>query len=206
MVNWVFFEVLIQKRTDFGECLLTFESVYWLLRYWFRGELTFESVYWFLEPCLAPAAAMAHVWRSLTRGMSVCDVTRLCVWHDSFICATWLIHMCDMTHWYVRHDSLICATWLIHMCDMTHSYTWAMGHVCRTLTRGMCVWDVTRSYVWHDWFICAPWLIRSLTRGICVCDVMRGQISHYISRSIRLMTNLTPRLMTKLTAHDKCAV
>jgi len=27
------------------------------------------------------------------------------VWHDSFICVTWLIHMCDMTHSYVWHDS-----------------------------------------------------------------------------------------------------
>ena len=25
-------------------------------------------------------------------------VSHLYVWHDSFICVTWLIHMCDMTH------------------------------------------------------------------------------------------------------------
>jgi len=46
----------------------------------------------------------------------MCDVTHLHVWRDSFINETWPIHMCDMTHWYVRHDSLICVTWLIHMC------------------------------------------------------------------------------------------
>jgi len=45
------------------------------------------------------------------------------VWHDSFICVTWLIHMCDMTHSYVWHDSFICVTW----CHMMHSYTW-MSH------------------------------------------------------------------------------
>ena len=28
----------------------------------------------------------------------VCDMTHSYVWHDSFICVTWLIHMCDMTH------------------------------------------------------------------------------------------------------------
>jgi len=151
MVNWVFFEVLIQKRTDFGECLLTFESVYWLLRYWFRGELTFESVYWFLEPCLAPAAAMAHVWRSLTRGMSVCDVTRLCVWHDSFICATWLIHMCDMTHSYVRHDWLICATWLIHV--------WHDSFIYVSDGTRMSHFDAGYVCVRRDPFICVTWLI-----------------------------------------------
>ena len=43
----------------------------------------------------------------------MCDMTHLYVWHDSFICVTWLIHMCDMTH--------SCVPWLIHMCDMTHS-------------------------------------------------------------------------------------
>jgi len=31
------------------------------------------------------------------------------------------IHICDMTHSYMWHDSFIYATWLIHICDMTHS-------------------------------------------------------------------------------------
>ena len=44
------------------------------------------------------------------------DMTRWYVWHDSFICVTWLVDMCDMTHWYVWHDSLICAT--------IHRYLW----------------------------------------------------------------------------------
>ena len=38
---------------------------------------------------------------------------------DSFVCATWLIHMCDMTHSRV----FVCATWLIRTCDMTQK-TW----------------------------------------------------------------------------------
>jgi len=46
------------------------------------------------------------------------------VWHDSFVCVTWLILMRDMPHSYVWPDSFICVTWLIHMCDMTHSYAW----------------------------------------------------------------------------------
>jgi len=35
-----------------------------------------------------------------------------------------MIHTSDMTHSYVWHDSFICVTWLIHTCDMTHSHVW----------------------------------------------------------------------------------
>jgi len=50
------------------------------------------------------------VWHSLSR-----------VWHDSFICVTWLIHMCDMTHSYVRQEFFTCVTWLITSSLMSHS-------------------------------------------------------------------------------------
>jgi len=98
------------------------------------------------------------------------------VWHDSFVCLTWLIHRGDMTHSHVRHDSFICETWLIDMCDtmiirmshMIHSHVrrvaWSfVGHtyvcVCHTcVTRVM--WDMrlmthirmshVRLYVWHE--------------------------------------------------------
>ena len=97
--------------------------------------------------------------------MHVCDMTHLChayVWHDSFICVTWLIHaestiflllraVCDMTHSYVWHDSCICVTWLMHMCDMAHAYVWHDSFICATWLIHMC--DMTHSYVWHDSFI-----------------------------------------------------
>ena len=40
----------------------------------------------------------------------VCDMTHLCVWHDSFMCVTWsrvtwLFHVCDMTHSCMLHVS-----------------------------------------------------------------------------------------------------
>ena len=50
-------------------------------------------------------------------------------------------YMCDMNHPYVWHDSFICVTWLIHTCDMTQSYVWHDSHHnvsashCNTLQR-----------------------------------------------------------------------
>jgi len=103
----------------------------------------------------------------------MCDTTHWYVWHDSFICVTWLISwhdsfMCvDMTHvclctnalmmplrcipcvyvtcliHVVRYDAFICVTWLIHMCDRSH-------------------W-----YVGHDSFMCVAWLIH-------MCDSTRS--------------------------------
>jgi len=40
--------------------------------------------------------------------------------------------MCDVTHSYVWHDSFICVTWLIRMCDATHSYICDTTHVTQT--------------------------------------------------------------------------
>ena len=95
----------------------------------------------------------------------MCDMTPSCVWHDSFICVTWLLHMCNMTPWYVWHDSFICVTWLIHTCEMTHSYLWheallsLVRHdspVCVTWLTRMC--DMTHPYVCHDSLECVSWL------------------------------------------------
>jgi len=67
-------------------------------------------------------------------------MTHAYVWHDAFICVTWLIHMCDMTHlcvtWptHVWHDLFMCATWLIHMCDMTHACVWHDSCIRMTCT------------------------------------------------------------------------
>jgi len=69
--------------------------------------------------------------------IDVCDVTRSCMWRDSFMCVTWQIDVCDVTRSCVWHDSFMCVTWLVHVCD------------------------VTRSCGWRDSFMCVTWLIRS---------------------------------------------
>ena len=116
----------------------------------------------------------SHVWHDsftcVTWLIHMCDVTHSYVWHDSFICATWLVHMCDMTHSYVWHDSFICVTWLVHICDATPSYVWRNSFIwetdsfiCVTWLLHMC--DVTRSYVWHDSFICVTTLLDTSFTG-----------------------------------------
>jgi len=110
------------------------------------------------------------------------------VWHDSFICVTWLIHVRDMTHAYVWHDSFKCVTWLntnhclecptprarecvTHWCRSLCVYATWLIHLCDTLMLlTVCVCYMTHLYVWHadathcvcvrhDSFICVTWRI-----------------------------------------------
>jgi len=116
-------------------------------------------------------------------------MTHSCVWRDSSICGTWLIHMWDMTHSFVCHDSFICVTRLIHMCDMTQSYVWRDSFMCVTRLIHVCGITpvMTRWCAWHDpimWhgsFVCenmthlyVQWLIRVtwlITWLIHMCDM-----------------------------------
>ena len=77
-------------------------------------------------------------------------MTNSYVWHDSFICVTWLTDMFDMTHSYVWHDAFICVTWLTDMFDMTHSYVWHDSFICVTWLTDM--FDTAH---WHDCLTCA---------------------------------------------------
>jgi len=56
------------------------------------------------------------------RKVKDCLIAICVLWHDSFICVTWLIHMCDMTHSYACHDSFISQRLPhCHMCTTPHS-------------------------------------------------------------------------------------
>ena len=81
--------------------------------------------------------------------------------------------MCDMSHLYVWHDSFTCVTWLIHMCNMTHSYVWHnssyVWHDSFFEWQGSFhLWHVS-SYEWHDSFQCLIlWLTWLILRWICL--------------------------------------
>ena len=105
-----------------------------------------------------------------SRGIThMCHMSHSYAWHDSFVCATWLIHMCgmtyspcDMTLFYVRHDAFICVTWLIHMCAITHSCVWHFSFICVTWPIHKC--GITHSKVHHDTFTCKTWLFHTYIR------------------------------------------
>ena len=84
------------------------------------------------------------------------DMTHLYVWHDSFVCVTWLIGICDMTQLYAWHVSFVCVTWPVHMRDMTRSYV-----------------DVTLSYVWRASLICVTWPFH-------VCDMNYSSVTWHV--------------------------
>ena len=72
-------------------------------------------------------------------------MTHSYVWHDSFLCVTWLIPMCDMTHSYVWHDSFLC----VHL---THSSN-AHNNIADAKQIKQNIWmsHVTHMNVWSEW-------------------------------------------------------
>jgi len=134
------------------------------------------------EPCCTYQWVMSHTWMTyssvwhdsficVTWLIHLCDMTPSSVWHDSFICVTWLLHLCDMTHSSVWHDSFICVTWLLHLCDMTPSSVWHDSFICMTFLVHLC--DMTRSSVWNDSFICVTFLVH-------LCDMTHSSTSRLI--------------------------
>ena len=115
---------------------------------------------------------MRHV-AHMNESCRTCDCER----HDSFMCATWLIHVSDMTHSCERHDSFMCATWLIHECDISQGRElvfkslWVMSHIWMSHVTHVIVSDMTQSRVRHDSFMCATWLIY-------VCDMTHSCKRH----------------------------
>ena len=111
----------------------------------------------------------------------ICDMTHSYVWHDSFICVTWLIHIWDMTYSYVWHDSFIRVTWLIHMCDMTHWNMWHDSFICATWLIYMC--DMTHLCVRYDSFIYESWMSR-------ICDIYVAYIWDMIHICVTTHTHI----------------
>jgi len=87
-----------------------------------------------------------------------CDMTHSCVWHDSFMRVTWLIHGCGMAY-YMWHDSSECRCAMNRRSLPIHilvSHTW-------------CTCDITSSYVRYDSLIRAtePMHISSIVTERC---------------------------------------
>ena len=93
------------------------------------------------------------------------------VWHDSFICVTWLIHMCDVSE----------IPWLIHTCNVSQI---RMSHV--TYAKTSTCTEFVRVNMWHDswmdmWDI--PWLIHLCPTYLWVMSPVPKQQSVYSSHA-----------------------
>ena len=108
------------------------------------------------------------------------EMTRSCVWHDS-----WLIHVCDMTHprvwhvwfmcviWHILmssnytnyrcsyswHDSFVWVTWHMHKRDMTHWWVWHGSVTCvprrshSYVRHKACTWHMNESHRTNEWVV-----------------------------------------------------
>jgi len=117
-------------------------------------------------------ARLAHSKRARTV-MFMRATWSIHVWHDSFLCVTWLpyAHTCPWaTAVHVWHDSFLRATWFIPMCyiwpipmcDIIYSYMWHMTHSSTWhdafITNLPVNWSGTRpTDVWHDFFSFFLW-------------------------------------------------
>jgi len=80
------------------------------------------------------------------------------VWHDSFICVTWLIHMCDMTQDIVTHPSMMNN----HIITGSHDVSdvmdvmWVMWWMWCEWCDGCDVSDVM-DVMWVMWWMWCEW-------------------------------------------------
>jgi len=94
----------------------------------------------------------------------MCDTIHSYVWHDSFLCVTWLIHMCDMTSIYVWHVSFMCCykqlphAFICITYEVSHiCHTYDMSHMCHTYEVSH-IWSVTQIHTYvthmsHMWYV-----------------------------------------------------
>jgi len=106
----------------------------------------------------------------LTCLICIFSMTYSCVTY-SCICVAWLIHRFGITHSYVDHVLCVCVTWLIHIYDND------MTHSCMSHTWCIHTCDLAHWYVWHDTLIRVTWLTHMC--HIClICDRTHSYVWH----------------------------
>ena len=133
-----------------------------------------------------------YVWNNLSARLTRLYMPRpyvwqyIHLWHDPFICATWLIDMCDTTLSYMWHDSFVCIAILLysdmwnsgmlvsrimHMCHASNlTGPIHNAHLKRNMIDGL---QASHSYATsHDLFIC------NITRRIHMCDMTHWYVRH----------------------------
>jgi len=155
---------------------------------------SFIRATWLVDWCIL---LCLYVWHDSTRARSA---AKLSVRHDSP-----QSYLCDMTHSCVRHDSFVCATWLIHVCDMSCLYVWHYS-TCVTSASKSFVWhDSPQSYRRDMTHICATWLT-FVRHGSHLCDMTRLKVicATWLMDMTRLYVGHDSICVTWLNMCDKC--
>jgi len=111
--TWVMSHVWMSHVTRMYESCLAYVT-----HMWTHMNGLGHTYKWVMPHVWMPHMSMRYVYVWHTYMCDICE-TWLIQWmrRDRGL-------MCDMTHshvWHVWHDSFICVTWVIHMFDMTHS-------------------------------------------------------------------------------------
>jgi len=116
--------------------------------------------------------------------LHVCAMTHSCVWHDAFTRGTWLIRVCDMTHSNVRSDLFMYAKWLMHICKMTHSHVRKDSFKYAKLIIHIC--EVTYSYTWSDSFMCTTHTHSRMCDMTHSCVCLKMRVSPLLTEAVRI--------------------
>ena len=177
-----------------------FMYVTWPIQIWHDS---FIRVTWLNHTCNMTPSCVCLSYHSISTCAG--DMTNSCVWYFfavfcrvlQCVAATWRVHMCDMTHLCVWHDSVIWVKWRIHVGDMTHSYVcrdsyvWPDSFICVIGRIHKC--DVTHLYVSRDSFIHVPWLIHMYdVTHLHVCHNLHVPLFEHV---VKIMSHIWTRDM-----------
>jgi len=132
------------------------------------------------------------------------------VWYSTIHCIKQLTMNCVLAHWHVYHGSFICAPWLIHMCamnsvsDVSHhidnsSYQTIdnelclMYHIWRCMVSYVSI-DSSLSLIYHVWCLTIH-CVKQMAMNCLLCVISDDSLSRMCQLTINCLWCITSYLM-----------